>query len=143
MFRPVEKSGAGRAGWTNREVEIWLIAAFEAVKDHPVFSGSPTILPINALSPGHREVLAWAQLVKARRDREMLMAWARCQATGDSYGALCIGLEWKRRTAEDGRRRALAQIVAELNAHLTLDSRNDRLGASENDETGKAALAEA
>jgi hypothetical protein len=142
MFPGMKRPGDAREGWTAHQVEIWLIAAFVAVKDHPVFSGAPTILPVNALAPGHREVLAWAHLVKERRDREMLLAWARCQATSDSFGALCRGLEWPRRTAEDARRRALAQIVQGLNAALALDSRNDRPGASEHDGAEKGVLAE-
>ena len=64
--------------------------------------------------------LSWACHLDADPDgRKYLWAWARCQATRDSFAALCIGMGWKQPTAERGRRRAANAIAERLSTRAS------------------------
>lgn len=86
-------------------------------------------------APASGEALTWAsRFVPDRTERLVLLTWARCRATGESFRDRCIAMGWSRSSAERTRQRALAQIVACLKSEqLGLDSGANRLGASANE----------
>ncbi len=113
-------------------LEERLIAAFTALPGHPVFS-SPGMVRVQG-APDAGEALTWTvRFVPDRSERLVLLTWARCKATGDSFRDRCIAMGWSRSSAERTRRRALAQIVACLKSEqIELDSGTNRPGRSTN-----------
>lgn len=87
-------------------------------------------------APSASEALTWAaRFVPDRNERLVLLTWARCRATGESFRDRCREVGWSRSSAERTRQRALAQIVACLKSEqLGLDSGANRPGASPNAE---------
>lgn len=108
-----------------------LIAAFTALPGHPVFSARGAVKVVGAPDAG--ETLTWAaRFVPDRSDRLVLLTWARCRATGDSFRDRCHAMGWSRSSAERTRQRAIAQIVSCLKSEqLRLDSGANRPGASQ------------
>lgn len=103
--------------WTREAVERRLIAAFRASPAARVYR--PGMAPVSgsagAIAGG--EALGWAVLLPHDpQGRLMLWCWARCRATGASYGETCREMGWSRNRAELGRRRAAAAIAAGLRA---------------------------
>lgn len=126
--------------WTRARVETRLIAAFKLMPGLPVYGigGRQLRTAEDRRSTPLTDALEWASLLDGDPDgRKYLWAWARCQATRDSFGALCRGHGWKRTTVEVGRRRAAAAIAARLSAAASfprpssaLDTGKERPGRS-------------
>ena len=67
---------------------------------------------------GGHEVMPfeWPErFVASRRDRTMLMTWARCRATGERMAPICREFQWDADQVDYRRRVALAAIVRGLN----------------------------
>ncbi len=56
-----------------------------------------------------------ARYLAEDRDRRLVLAWARCQATGASFRDLCRELDWSRLNPDRRRRAILLTIAAGLN----------------------------
>ena len=125
--------GAQRIGWTRERVETRLIAAFRAMPACPVYGHGRRVKTASDQQSTLTDVLNWNQLLdRDPNGRKYLWAWARCRATKDSFGALCLAMGWKRSTAEDGRRRgalALAKALQSI-ANNQLDNHKEATGFS-------------
>ena len=101
------------APWTPELVADRLVAAFRRVPSCPVLSSA------RGFSMGDREVepFGWPErYIKDRRDRTILMTWARCRASGQAVAPLYRELVGNAERAEYRRRVALAAIVRGLNS---------------------------
>ena len=113
-------------------LEDRLIAAFKVLPGHPVFSTRGAVKVDGA--PDASQALTWAaRFVPDRSERLVLLTWARCRATGDSFRDRCHAMGWSRSSAERTRRRAIDQIIACLQSEqLGLDIGSSRPRASDN-----------
>ena len=99
--------------WTPDIVADRLVAAFRRVPSCPVLSSA------RGFSIGDTEVepFGWPErFIPDRRDRTILMTWARCRATGQAVAPLYRDLVGNAEKAEYRRRVALAAIVRGLNS---------------------------
>ena len=106
--------------WTPELVADRLVAAFRCVPGCPVLSSA------RGFSIGGAEVepFQWPErFVANRRDRTMLMTWARCRATGERMAPICREFEWSADQVDYRRRVALAAIVNGLNREAVSNSR--------------------
>ncbi len=111
--------GVGTPGtiWTRAQVEARLIAVFRQMPSCPVFSTGQRIRTTEAKRTPLTEVLEWAQLLDGDPDgKTYLWAWASNRARGDSFSGYCLDMDWNRRTAERGRRRAADALAAILSS---------------------------
>ena len=98
--------------WTSQLVADRLVTAFRRVPTCPVLSTA------RGFSIGGQEVepFGWPErFVVSRRDRNMLMTWARCRATGERMAPIYREFEWNADQVDYRRRVALAAIVRGLN----------------------------
>ena len=122
----------GAQGWTRERVETRLIAAFRLMPSCPVYGLGREIRTAAAGRTALTDVLEWSALLAGDSDaRIYLWTWARCKASGASFGEQVRGLGWSRSTAEDGRRRAAEAIARALNRdHEGVDTRKETPGRS-------------
>ena len=60
--------------------------------------------------------LGWPErYLPDERDRRIVLAWARCRATGNSFSALARAMGWASLNPDRRRRAALARIANGLN----------------------------
>ena len=104
--------------WTSQLVADRLIAAFRRVPTCPVLSTARGF----SIAGQEVEPFQWPErFVASRRDRTMLMTWARCRATGERMAPLNREFEWNADQVDYRRRVALAAIARGLNLEASCD----------------------
>lgn len=133
----MDEAAALSSSW----LEDRLIAAFKVLPGHPVFSARGSVNVVGA--PDASQALTWAaRFVPDRSERLVLLTWARCRATGDSFRDRCHAMGWSRSSAERTRQRAIAKIASCLKSEqLGLDSGASRPGASQINEADEGLAA--
>ena len=104
--------------WTSPLVADRLVAAFRRVPTCPVLSTA------RGFSMGGQDVepFRWPErFVVSRRDRTMLMTWARCRASGERMAPLYREFEWNADQVAYRCRVALAAIVRGLNREASFN----------------------
>ena len=123
--------------WTRQRVEARLVAAFRAMPWCPIFRRGPANRTLTNGRNAVTAVLDWASLLDRDPDgRAYLWAWARCQATRESFSEHCSERGWRRSTAEAGRRRGAEAIARSLSGNepsRPLDTKKTRVRSNVSD----------
>ena len=133
------------APWTAEQVEARLVDAYRRLPSAPVYSdGGFVHTGMSGGSNPTTEALSWiSRFFPNRTDAVTLLDWARCMATGTSFGEHCRERGRNRSTAEERRRRASGRIAACLNSEQRgLDNRKTCVGPTLNDAEAAPVLAE-
>lgn len=112
-----------RPDWTEKDLELWLKAAFAAMPYTAIYA--PRGNSLQAVDPNAPDatfdIVAFTGTVLGDRSelRRVLLLWARAAATrgsvGGSVSEFCNERGWKRATFERQRRRALRLVVEAKN----------------------------